>query len=906
MPNKPKQPTAEESAEARNKGEEGRVENKSVINDPIADFTEAMRGIMDREEEEAAAVKAAGEAAPEEIAQRTGAEVAPEEKAELAAVGQKVEDLVKDTEAVLGNVQAAVRGEFGMKKRTGQEEKSFTEMEEKWFKEGELEVVTESSFDVIPAHRILPVAEEMGNQRPVSGEIEAKKVKEPEIKEEPKVVAEGAEEVIELTEKDRKKPKPPETPKLPEDASAVSSPSEGEARRGLDARTIELKILDLEEEKERIEAMDLSQQVAKVAELTPAEKKAYKKMLKTGKLEEPPKGTPESEAAGAELNRIFQRIPQVNKELADLRRQLKRAQLGGGETPPLNKGRRGGVEEPAEGARGGQMAPEEAKSAEEIEHQNLRVKEQEGGLTEEEFEKLLSLDFKEHLRDNPPLDEIFSPEFELSEIKKLPRKEKIKALVGFKEKLAGQREGWAACRVFIERSIEFDNNMSADRLIEKIDQFAEKYSFSPYQREMLKKFIEDYHQNRAKALDIRQRFPDNTDLVKYLTGLKFSDKDLEVSVGPMTIDITTSASIAKKIHQKMGGPTGGILTKFGSGGFATRSKHDDPIFFIVLNKDAFTKGYDAPTGEAVRKHEYEHHKNSILQKIFESQLKGGVLDLSGYERESDPEIKKTILGEIFRNERDIALWQAKDEIIAMLQNRSVSVVQADLVYYFFSGNVGAYDYLKSARNYKPAKKDALYQKMAQEMLVKEYRLIIQKAVDSYARLVEKGGYSRGKAVALLTDKSLQEWPINVRRLLDAKQTGARPKPPEAPTEQVKPKEVAGETSAAKNRMNFLEAIISSRPDLKPLFEELAVAKNDNNQDKIIEIADKITDLGTKEKEEAGAHSSTKLKMKGFRDFTIKYFENGRVSISYAAEKAPSPPEPPANLPIAEEKPADQK
>jgi hypothetical protein len=82
-------------------------------------------------------------------------------------------------------------------------------------------------------------------------------------------------------------------------------------------------------------------------------------MMKTGKYEMP-KGSDASEAAGAELNRVFQRIPQVNKELADLRRQLKRAKLGGGEATPRARGRR----REAEAATVAPVAPEAPPSPE--------------------------------------------------------------------------------------------------------------------------------------------------------------------------------------------------------------------------------------------------------------------------------------------------------------------------------------------------------------------------------------------------------------------------------------------------------------------------------------------------------------------------------------------------------------
>ena len=52
--------------------------------------------------------------------------------------------------------------------------------------------------------------------------------------------------------------------------------------------------------------------------------------------------------------------------------------------------------------------------------------------------------------------------------------------------------------------------------------------------------------------------------------------------------------------------------------------------------------------------------------------------------------------------------------------------------------------------------------------MREYREIIQKAVNSYAELVEKGKYSIREAIALLTDRSLEDWPRTIRRLLEQK------------------------------------------------------------------------------------------------------------------------------------------
>ena len=48
---------------------------------------------------------------------------------------------------------------------------------------------------------------------------------------------------------------------------------------------------------------------------------------------------------------------------------------------------------------------------------------------------------------------------------------------------------------------------------------------------------------------------------------------------------------------------------------------------------------------------------------------------------------------------------------------------------------------------------------------KERISAIQKAVDSYAELINKGKYSTQEATALLTDKPLEDWPKTTRRLL---------------------------------------------------------------------------------------------------------------------------------------------
>lgn len=70
-----------------------------------------------------------------------------------------------------------------------------------------------------------------------------------------------------------------------------------------------------------------------------------------------------------------------------------------------------------------------------IDYLALKVKEHLGRLNQQDFDALLALDFEERLKDNPPIEGVFSPEDEIEEIKNLPKGQKRDALVKYKENL---------------------------------------------------------------------------------------------------------------------------------------------------------------------------------------------------------------------------------------------------------------------------------------------------------------------------------------------------------------------------------------------------------------------------------------------------------------------------------------
>jgi len=401
-----------------------------------------------------------------------------------------------------------------------------------------------------------------------------------------------------------------------------------------------------------------------------------------------------------------------------------------------------------------------------LKYRGLKVKEYLGQLNQEEFDQLLEFDFLDRLKDTPSIKGVFSPEEELAKIKSLPREQRKEALVTFKENLARQREALAALRVFIERSIEFNHDVSRERLMEWVEKFSAQYGFDGRQRRISEQLIDRYFENRQKVLNIRQQFADDHKLVRELTGVNLDKNEkIRVSVGPMTIDIDADGFNSGRLYERVDKKP---IIGFKYGGFASQSISNPPVYYVVVNQDKWIRwvGLLDPSGKTTRKHEYEHQKNKLFRAVFKH--KKDLIVMAGYSGEQDPAIKKIILEDFFNERRKTALEQAKDEITACLLDRTFLRPRTQLADLFLNLNQ-PHDYLAYLRNRENFKDDPLYQETAQRMLVQEYRGIIQKAVDSYAELAHRGKYSTQEAIALLTDKPLEDWPKTIRRLLEQKE-----------------------------------------------------------------------------------------------------------------------------------------
>lgn len=399
-----------------------------------------------------------------------------------------------------------------------------------------------------------------------------------------------------------------------------------------------------------------------------------------------------------------------------------------------------------------------------LKYKGLKVKEYFGRLTQEDFDQLLDFDFQEQLKDVPPIEGVFSPEDELTKIKSLPKEQRREALTTFKENLVRQREALAAMRIFIERSIEFNHDVPRKKLLGLVEKFSAQYGFTDRQKQVTEQLIDGYYDNRQRALEIRKKYTDDIALVNELSGLNFDNTvKFDISTGPMSVDIVTDGFNANRIYEK----SKDVIVELPYRGFAARSLHELPVLYVVISTSSIPKSILKHKGmlKSTLIHEHEHQKNRLFRAIFDKEinLREEYTLLYQYEAEHDPETKRELLEAYFHLKRQRAFQYAKDEVIAIKKDRGYEFYD-----FFFEKDNSQYDYLAYIRDWKDKKDDALWQEVAQKVLVEDYKKIFEGAVASFDRLEKGGGYTREEIIAMFADKALPEWPKITRRLLEQK------------------------------------------------------------------------------------------------------------------------------------------
>ncbi len=376
----------------------------------------------------------------------------------------------------------------------------------------------------------------------------------------------------------------------------------------------------------------------------------------------------------------------------------------------------------------------------------LRYKEFHKEIKTEEFTQMLAYEFDIYSDITKEIEGKFSPEEEIREILKLPREEKKEALNLFKEKLIQQREAWANCRIFIERSILHNHDTSKEDLLQWVEKFGNRYGFTEKQKQTAEQIIDNYKKKRAEVIEFREMFPDDLNLIKELTGTELEDySEIDISLGPASIDIkTNSVNTMEKIMQVKN-----INNNYCTDGFCAKSKNYPSIWFTVINNE-----HNAET-EKANIHEQEHIKNIILQDIFTKNIsneKADYLeDLAGQEK--DPVIRQRLFESYYRYIREDGLNRAKNEIIAFNKERSSFLINPEMFL-----NDSEYNYFREILKEETTVEQSIAKN---NVLVKEYGNILQNALKAYDKLKEIG-YTNDEVIAILADKSLTQWPKTAR------------------------------------------------------------------------------------------------------------------------------------------------
>jgi hypothetical protein len=368
-------------------------------------------------------------------------------------------------------------------------------------------------------------------------------------------------------------------------------------------------------------------------------------------------------------------------------------------------------------------------------YQQLKLKEHFGKIDKPEFLELLDYDFKGELKDNIP------------------------------NKSMSQLRAWSACRMYLERVIEFDPEVQKDSLTGWVDRFNGVYRFSEDQKKSAYEAIDSFYQKRGKAKEAMEKFPEKHELVNHLTGLNFpKGTEFDISLGPMSINITTGKKAFSDIHERK---HGNINVPYL--GFATMTEYGEKgIHFTVINSDLVKR---RSSKHNTLKHEEEHVKNRLFRRMFDNEIDSERLDnlRKSYENEADPVKKEKIYKGWLSSKMMNALGRAKDEFIATIRGGVSGKKAVKLILERTEGN--PYDYLAPTR--KEIEEKKYDKKTAKKMLEKEYDNIVISGRKAFTKLKHKGKMSTDLVIAMLSNKSMDLWPETVKRYLEEQRESKR-------------------------------------------------------------------------------------------------------------------------------------
>lgn len=385
--------------------------------------------------------------------------------------------------------------------------------------------------------------------------------------------------------------------------------------------------------------------------------------------------------------------------------------------------------------------------------------------------------------------EVFDPEKEVEKIKKLPRENKRKAIIEFKNKWAYQREGLAIAQEIIIKTIRKNPDASSDELYDYIVKSAELFGFTKKQKELAKSVLEKYVAKHRFIKEIRKQFPDNIELFEDFFGRKPLGK-IEVLEGPIFIlfrvynkkdfaYLHSSAFLERRSPTKKE-----IEESESSDGFAIEEFRVPRLRGLVAVESVDKDNDFIEDSKNIFIHEERHIINFLFEKEFKNmpenynEMAKILMRLKMAENDNE---RKLVIGQYFSYIRRDFENLAKGEIIAYFAenyNDDYDLREMILDLIASEKDGGIYDYYSGDRdvirkyiftditNIIGKKFGPLIESVANDVFVKEYKNIITEAVNSLKLLMDKK-YSKEQIMALMQKEPLRKWPKVIRRLAAA-------------------------------------------------------------------------------------------------------------------------------------------
>lgn len=376
---------------------------------------------------------------------------------------------------------------------------------------------------------------------------------------------------------------------------------------------------------------------------------------------------------------------------------------------------------------------------------------------------------------NPPIEngEMFRPRKELGEVSKAPRNQKQELINNFKEKLAYQQEGLALVQEEMRKRIERQPDMPFEDLEHHFVKAGKEYGMNYVQRTVGREVLRRYVERRTELRALREEHPEDASLFEALYDTAPVGK-VEIIDGPATFYVRChDERDYSRAYYGGSEPNEAMVEQANrSGGANTRAVGPEKMQGAIIientkhiERNSTVSPYQKMEwSDDIRIHEEQHAIHALFDK---TEMRTFTLDrLLDSVSEEDDELYIKSYVEYYREK--VADERAKDEILAYFRDGH----PAPAVYGILTQQDGLYDYLKDSERragelvvneYGDEKLRTLVERAAKQVFGHEYSALVARGT-AVPYILEKNGYSKEQAIALLTHEPLGKWERVAQRL----------------------------------------------------------------------------------------------------------------------------------------------